>query len=76
MTTASCKTMCCSIYKRIAEIRLSEYDRRLAVYAMRDAEAIADAVVWAKDRIASLGAMLPKLGFKYCGPGGSNPSSL
>jgi len=75
MTTASCNTKCCSIYRRLAEIQLSEYDRRLAVYAMRDAEAVADAVIWAKARIASLGARLPKLGFKYSGPRGSNQSS-
>jgi hypothetical protein len=32
---------------------------------LRDAEAIADVVIWVKQRIASLGAMLPKLGFKH-----------
>jgi len=65
MTTASCKTMYCSIYKRLAEMPLSEYDRQLAVYAMRDAEAIADAVIWVKEKIAALGAVLPKLGFRH-----------
>jgi len=65
MTKASCKTMYCSIYKRLAEMQLSEYDRRLALYAMRDAEAIADAVIWVKEKIESLGAVLPKLSFKH-----------
>jgi hypothetical protein len=57
--------MYCSIYKRLAEMQLSEYDRRLALYAMRDAEAIADAVIWVKEKIESLGAVLPKLSFKH-----------
>jgi hypothetical protein len=57
--------MYCSIYKPLAEMQLSEYDRRLAVYAMRDAEAIADAVIWVKEKIESLAAVLPKLGFKH-----------
>ena len=65
MTTARCKTMYCSIYTRLAEMQLSEYDRRLAVYAMRDAEVIADAVIWVKEKIAALGAVLPKLGFRH-----------
>jgi hypothetical protein len=54
-----------SIYQRIAEIQLSDTDRRRAMYALRDAEAIADAVIWVKEGIASLGAILPKLGFKH-----------
>ena len=65
MSNTSCKEMNCIVYRQLAEIQLSEYDRRLAVYSMRDAEAIADAVIWAKDRIASLGAVLPKLGFRH-----------
>ncbi len=44
----------------LAEIWLSERERRRAKHARRDAEAIADA-----ERVASLGAMLLKPGFKH-----------
>jgi len=44
---------------------LSERERRRAKHALRDAEAIADAVIWVKERVASLGAMLLKPGFKH-----------
>ena len=60
MRKANCKTVNCSIYQRLAEMQLDEHDRQLAVYALRDAEAIAGAMIWVKERIASLVAMLPK----------------
>ena len=50
--------------KRLAESHMSEHDRNRALNAMRDAEAIADAIVWAKDKIASIGALFLKPGFK------------
>ena len=65
MSTMNCKTANSTIRKRLAEVRLSERDRQLAAYALRDAEAIVHAVIWVKERIASLGAALPKLGFKH-----------
>jgi hypothetical protein len=52
-------------YKRLAEIPLSDLDRQRAACALRDAEALADAVIRVKDRIASLGARLPRLGFRH-----------
>ena len=42
----------------LAEIWLCERERRRARHALRDAEAIADAAIWVKERVASLGAML------------------
>jgi hypothetical protein len=63
MTKANCRN--CFIYQRLAEMQLDERDRQLAVGAMRDAEAIADAVIWGKERLESLFAMLPKLGLKH-----------
>jgi hypothetical protein len=50
--------------KRLAETHMSEHDRNRALNVMRDAEAIADAIVWAKDKIASIGALFLKPGFK------------
>ena len=63
MSKATCNT-CSVIHKRLSEIQLGEYDRRQAVNAMHEAEAIADAVIWVKDRIAALGTKLPRLAFK------------
>ncbi len=60
MRKANCKTVNCSIYKRLAEMQLDEHDQQVVVCALHDAVAIADAVIWVKVRIASLVAMLPK----------------
>ena len=58
MKNANCT---CIINMRLAEIQLSERDRQLAMYALRDADAIMDVVISIKERIAALGARLPKL---------------
>ena len=65
MRNDSCNTECNAIYRRLFEIRLSAHERQAAAHALRQAEAIADAVIWVKEGIASLGAMLPRLGFKH-----------
>lgn len=65
MRKANRKNVNDAIYKRLAEVQMSERERERAAYAIRDAEAIVDAVVWVKDRIASLGAMLLIPGFKH-----------
>ena len=65
MSKTSCKETRSIVYRRLAEIQMSASDRQDSAHAMRDAELIADAVIWVKERIASLGAMLPRLGFKH-----------
>ena len=50
--------------KRLAETNMSEHDRNHALKLMRDAETIADAIVWVKDRIASVRTLFLKPGFK------------
>lgn len=55
----------CLIRQRLAAIQLSDSDRQRAAYALRNAEAIVHALIWVTERIASLGAVLPKLGFKH-----------
>jgi hypothetical protein len=65
MSKTSCKEMNCIVYRRFAEIQMSAFDRQSAAYAMRDAEAIADAVIWVKEGIASFGAMLLKPVYKH-----------
>lgn len=50
--------------KRLAETNMSEHDRDHALNLMRDAEAIADAIVWVKEKIASVRGLFLKPGFK------------
>ena len=49
---------------RLAETHMSAHERYRAMSAMRDAEAIADAIMWAKDKLTSIGAIFLKPGFK------------
>jgi len=44
---------------------MSELDRQRAINAMRDAEAIADAIVWVKEKVAALGNYFLKPGLKH-----------
>jgi len=64
MSKTNCSRMKCVIYRQLANVRITDVERRRAAYALRDAEAIADGVVWVKDRLASLGAMVLKPGFR------------
>ena len=65
MRTANRKTVASEIYSQLMEVRMSEHDRQLAPYALRDAEAIVDALLWIKAKITALGAMLHKPGFRH-----------
>lgn len=53
------------IYALIRQARMSELDRQVAIKAMRDAEAIADAMVWVKEKVAALGNCLLKPSLKH-----------
>ena len=50
--------------KRLAEVNMRAHDRDHALNLMRDAEAIADAIVWAREKIASIRGLFLKPGFK------------
>ena len=65
MRKANCKSMNCVIYRQLADVRISDIERRRADYALRDAHAIVDALMWIKERTEAVGAALPKLGFKH-----------
>ncbi len=54
-----------TISKRLAEVRMNEHERQRAAYALRDAEAIVNAVFWAREKIASFGALLLRPGLKH-----------
>ena len=43
------------IYKAIENSRMTESDRLVAINAMQDAEAIADAFLWLKGKIEAVG---------------------
>ena len=65
MSKTTCTKLDCTIYRRLGEIQMSASDRQSASQAMREAEMIADAVIWVKNRIVSLCTILPKLGFRF-----------
>jgi hypothetical protein len=43
------------VYALVHQSRMSESERHAALSAMRNAEAIVDAIVWVKGRISALG---------------------
>jgi len=53
------------IYKVLEDSRLSESDRLVAMHALRDAELIADAWVWLKEKVEALGSYLLKPSLKH-----------
>jgi len=65
MSKTSCKEVNCIVFRRLAEIQMSAFDLQGAAHAMRDAEAIADEMSRAQERVASLGALILKPGFKH-----------
>jgi hypothetical protein len=52
------------IEKRLAETSMNEHDRNHALKVMREAEAIVDAIVWLKEKIASVRGLFLKPGLK------------
>jgi hypothetical protein len=65
MRKANRKKVNDAIYARLADVRINDHERERAAHAIQDAEAIVDAIIWIKDRIASVGAMVLKPGFKH-----------
>ena len=65
MRKANCISFNCVIYRQLADVRISEIERRRAEYALRHAHAIVDAIIWVKESIASFGKILPKLSYKH-----------
>jgi hypothetical protein len=56
--------MNCVTYRLLADVRISEIERRHAEDALRDADTIVDALMWVKESLALIGARLPRLSFK------------
>jgi len=49
-----------AVYEGLEDVCMNERDRKRARYALRDAEMFADAVIWTRERIASLGGLFVK----------------
>lgn len=52
------------IYALIREGRMSERERQVAIHAMRKAEAIVEAILWMKEKVAALGDFFLKPSLK------------
>ena len=50
--------------QRLAETHMSPRERDRALELMHEADKFADVIIWAKEKIASLGAIFLKPGFK------------
>jgi len=47
-----------TIYDRINTVRMSDAERLTAVHAMKNADAIVDALIWAVQKVEQIGAAL------------------
>ncbi len=52
------------IYDKINTVRMSDLERQIAINAMRDADAIVDAILWITRKIEQFGASLASLFLK------------
>jgi hypothetical protein len=59
MSTANRKNID-AVYQGLEDVCMSERDRECARYVLRDAEMIADAVIWTRERMASLRGLFVK----------------
>jgi len=53
------------IYARIRELRMTESERRTAIEAMREAERVADAILWVREKLAAVGHYFLKPSLKH-----------
>ena len=57
-------TLGSDIYARIGELPMNEADRQAALNALRQSEAIAEAMLWAKNKVAAVGTFFLKPSLK------------
>ena len=53
------------LYKRIRDIQMSEADRHAALNAVQQAEAMADVLIWAKNKLTSISTFFLKPSLKH-----------
>jgi len=53
------------IYARLREVQMSAADRQHAIDSLRHAEDIADALLWIKEKLASIGHVFLKPSLKH-----------
>jgi hypothetical protein len=54
-----------AIYARIREVQMSAADRQHAIDSLRQAEAIAEAFLWLKEKLAGIGHFFLKPSLKH-----------
>ena len=65
MRVSNAKGIDKGIYARLAEVQMSEADRQHATEALRQAEAIGDAILWIKEKLAGIGQAFLKPSLKH-----------
>ena len=65
MRNANEKTLDSGIYARIREVRMSGADRQNAIDALQQAERIAEAFLWLKEKFANIGHVFLKPSLKH-----------
>jgi hypothetical protein len=53
------------VYRRIHEAQMSDIERQAALRAMRNAEAMVEFLVWAKNKVAAAGTYFLKPSLKH-----------
>jgi len=53
------------LYRRIRDIQMSEADRQAALRAVQQAEAMVDALIWAKSKLTSISTFFLKPSLKH-----------
>ena len=59
------RTIDSGIYARLSGVNMRESDRQRAVAALRQAEDIADAIIWVQQKLASIGQIFLKPSLKH-----------
>ena len=64
MRKANRNTSLCLIERRLSETHIHPRQRQRALEMMREAESVADAIIWVKEKIAALGGLFLKPSLK------------
>jgi hypothetical protein len=65
MRKANERSIDSGIYARVRAVRMSAADRQHAVDALRQAEELTDAILWVKQKLASIGLFFLKPSLKH-----------
>ncbi|HXF65703.1 MAG TPA: hypothetical protein VNK67_03250 [Burkholderiales bacterium] len=65
MRKANERTYYSNVYALLEQVPMSASERQVAISAMQSAEAIADALLWVREKFEGLGAFFLKPGLKH-----------